>query len=66
MVFAPTDEKFAQDVIEEVAAFPNGQFDDYVDSMTQAVLRFRQGGWIRTTMDDWDDEPVYRRPVEYY
>ena len=41
MVFAPTDEKFAQDVIEEVAAFPNGQFDDYVDSMTQAVLRFR-------------------------
>jgi len=58
--------RWADEVIEECAAFPSGDNDDLVDSTTQALLRFRQGGWIRTTMDDWDDEPTYRRPVEYY
>ncbi len=58
--------RWADEVIEECAAFPAGDNDDLVDSTTQALLRFRQGGWIRTTMDDWDDEPTYRRPVEYY
>ena len=34
--------------------------------MSQALLRFRQGGWIRSEMDDWEEEqPKYRR-VEYY
>ena len=54
MVYAPLHEKFAQEVIEECAAFPNGQFDDYVDSMTQAVIRFRQGGFISTYTDELD------------
>jgi predicted phage terminase large subunit-like protein len=58
--------RWAEEVIEECASFPAGDHDDLVDSTTQALLRFRQGGWIRTTMDDWDDEPKYRRPVEYY
>ena len=58
--------RWADEVIEECAAFPTGDHDDLVDSTTQALLRFRQGGWIRSTMDEWDDEPSYRRPVEYY
>ena len=58
--------RWSDEVIEECAAFPSGDHDDLVDSTTQALLRFRQGGWIRTTMDDWDEEPKYRRPVEYY
>ena len=58
--------RWADEVIEECASFPSGDHDDLVDSTTQALLRFRQGGWIRSTMDDWDDEPVYRRPVSYY
>mgnify|MGYP003650687205 CR=1 FL=1 len=58
--------RWAEEVIEECAAFPAGDHDDLVDSTTQALLRFRQGGWIRTSMDDWDDEPKYTRPVEYY
>ena len=45
---------------------PSGDHDDLVDSTTQALLRFRQGGWVRAESDDWDDEPKYRRPVEYY
>ena len=58
--------RWADEVVEECASFPSGDHDDLVDSTTQALLRFRQGGWIRSTMDDWDDEPVYRRPVSYY
>ena len=42
MIWAP-DQKFAEEVIEECAAFPFGDHDDLVDSMTQAVMRFRQG-----------------------
>ena len=45
MIWAP-DFKFAEDVIEECAAFPFGDHDDLVDSMTQAVMRFRQGGFV--------------------
>jgi len=58
--------RWAEEVVEECAAFPAGDNDDLVDSTTQALLRFRQGGWIRSAMDDWDDEPVYKRPVQYY
>ena len=45
-VWYPSGEKFAEDVIEEVASFPNGDHDDYCDSMTMAVMRFRQGGFV--------------------
>ena len=66
-VFAPLDEHWAQEVIEECAAFPNGQYDDYVDSMTQAVLRYRQGGFISTYSDDWDDPPMrLEKDYKYY
>ena len=58
--------RWAEEVVEECASFPSGEHDDLVDSTTQALLRFRQGGWIRSVMDDWDDEPKYQRPVEYY
>jgi len=65
VIWAPPT-RWAEEVIEECAAFPAGEHDDLVDSTTQALLRFRQGGWIRSSMDEWDDEPKYRRPVEYY
>ena len=59
--------RWAEEVVEECAAFPSGEHDDLVDSTTQALLRFRQGGWIRSAMDDWDDEePIYKGKVEYY
>jgi predicted phage terminase large subunit-like protein len=62
--YLPT--RWSEEVIEECASFPSGDHDDLVDSTTQALLRFRQGGWVRAEMDDWDDEPKYQRPVEYY
>ena len=48
--------EFAQEVIEECAAFPFGDHDDLVDSMTQAVMRFRQGGFLEHP-EDAPDEP---------
>jgi phage terminase large subunit-like protein len=66
MVWRP-DMNFAEEVVEECAAFPNGEHDDLADSMTQAILRFRQGGFIITPSDDVEDEyRDYRRKREYY
>ena len=62
-IYYPEGEKFAEDVIEECAAFPDGANDDYVDSTTQAVLRYRQGNFIE--MRDDNEEELYKVPKEY-
>jgi len=59
------DERWAQDVIEECAAFPFGDHDDYVDSTTQALMRYRQGNFVQLP-DDYHDEPRITEPREYY
>ena len=56
-IWAP-DEKFAEEVIEECASFPYGDHDDLVDSMTQAVMRFRQGGFIGHPEDEKDEVSI--------
>jgi len=53
-VWAP-DTRWAREVIEEVAAFPVGEHDDFVDTTSQALLRFRQGGFISLDTDEPDD-----------
>jgi len=67
LVWAP-DTRWARDVIEELAAFPVGEHDDYVDTTTQALLRFRQGGFIRTDLDEKDEPQFFkrRRQAGYY
>jgi len=60
-----TDDKFTEEVIEECAAFPYGDHDDLVDSMTQAVMRFRQGGFIEHP-DDEQDDPLPQQQRVYY
>jgi predicted phage terminase large subunit-like protein len=64
-VWAP-DTRWAREVIEEVAAFPVGEHDDYVDTTTQALLRFRQGGFITLDSDEKDDRIYTRRRAAYY
>jgi predicted phage terminase large subunit-like protein len=64
-IWAPTDKEFAQEVIEECAAFPYGDHDDLVDSMTQAVMRFRQGGFVDHP-EDYKDEPIIKNNKTYY
>ncbi len=64
IVWAP-DNRWAEELIEEVAAFPNGENDDLVDSTSQALIRFRQGGFI-SIPTDYEDEPMPARRHAYY
>ena len=64
MIWAP-DEEFADEVIEECASFPYGDHDDLVDSTTQALMRFRQGGFVNLP-DDYKEDPLPRIEKEYY
>ena len=65
MVWAP-DTRWAREVIEEVASFPNGENDDFVDTTSQALLRFRQGGFIRLDSDEKDEPRFFRRRSAAY
>tara|TARA_R110002020_G_scaffold13240_2_gene47755 strand:+ start:702 stop:2207 length:1506 start_codon:yes stop_codon:yes gene_type:complete len=57
--------RWAEELVDEVCDFPNGEYDDLVDSTTQALLRFRQGGFLKLA-SDYEEEPVYRRKRIYY
>lgn len=65
MVWVP-DEVFADELIEEVAAFPNGEYDDLVDSMTQALMRYRQGNFVQLPTDSWENDESSARVRVYY
>ena len=64
-VWAPKT-RWAEMVIEEFAAFPTGDHDDLVDSSTQALLRFRQGGFISIDSDEPMDDLLPMRKADYY
>ena len=64
IVWCP-ETRWADEVIEELASFPNGDNDDLVDSTSQALIRFRQGGFISVESDE-PDEPMQRRRNAYY
>jgi predicted phage terminase large subunit-like protein len=59
MVWAP-DTRWAREVVEECNDFPSGANDDLVDSTTQALLRFRQGGFIKLPNDEPDEIQWFR------
>jgi predicted phage terminase large subunit-like protein len=58
-VWAPNTH-WAEEVIEEVAAFPSGDHDDYVDSTSLALMRFRKGGYIGTTLDEPEEQRYFK------
>ena len=64
-VWAPNT-NWAEEVIDEVASFPSGEHDDYVDTVSLALMRFRKGGFVRTLLDEEDELPSFRRKFEGY
>ena len=64
-VWAPLHKQFAQEMVEECAAFPYGDHDDLVDSMSQALLRYRQGGLLDHP-EDYKDEIQPKRKKKFY
>jgi predicted phage terminase large subunit-like protein len=67
VVWCP-DRRWAREVVEECNDFPSGANDDLVDSTTLALLRFRQGGFIRLPSDEPEDTFMknFRRKAAYY
>ena len=60
VVWAPRT-RFSEEVIEQFAGFPGAAaHDDLVDSSTQALIRFRQGGFISLRSDE--KESYARKP----
>jgi predicted phage terminase large subunit-like protein len=59
--------RWAEEVVEEIAGFPFMSNDDLVDSTVMALMRFRQGGFIRLPTDE-PEEPRYwkQRSGGYY
>jgi len=64
-VWAP-EKKFSEEVIDECAAFPNGEHDDFCDSMSMALIRYRKGGFLRLDSDEEEDESTYRPQIKQY
>jgi predicted phage terminase large subunit-like protein len=59
-VWAPAT-RWAEEVIEEVASFPGSEHDDYVDTVSMALARFRRGGYITTNLDEPDEIQYFKR-----
>lgn len=68
IVWVPDGPRWAEEVIDEVASFPVGSHDDLVDATTLALMRFRQGGFLRLASDEpFDNEWARsRKSYAYY
>lgn len=64
-VWAPNTH-WAEEVVDEVASFPSGEHDDYVDTVSLALMRFRKGGFVRTLLDEEDEKPYFRGKAQGY
>ena len=60
LVWAPPT-RWAEEVIEEIAGFPFMSHDDLVDSTVMALMRFRQGGFIRLPTDEPDELRYFKQ-----
>jgi len=67
LVWVP-ETRWAEEVVEEIAGFPFMSHDDLVDSTVMALMRYRQGGFIRLPTDEPDDIKWFksRRNKGYY
>ena len=58
--------RWATEVVEELLAFPSGEHDDQVDTLTLALRRIRTGGLIQLNSDKTDFELTLPRKKAYY
>jgi predicted phage terminase large subunit-like protein len=60
--------RWAEELVDEVAAFPSGEHDDLVDATTLALMRFRQGGFLRLPSDEPEEVQWFKshRRERYY
>ena len=60
--------RWAEELVDEIASFPSGEHDDLADATTLALMRFRQGGFIRLPSDEADEIRLFKskRGLPYY
>ena len=60
--------RWAEELVDEIAAFPSGEHDDLVDATTLALMRFRAGGFLRLPVDEPEDIKWFKghRRERYY
>jgi predicted phage terminase large subunit-like protein len=58
--------RWAEELVDEIAAFPAGEHDDLVDATTLALMRFRQGGFLRLPSDEPEEPKFFRRSRTAY
>ena len=65
MIWYPEQQEWAEEMVEECAAFPNGSHDDQVDAAIMAWMRFRQGNFMSLATDEEDEEKQQQEALEY-
>jgi predicted phage terminase large subunit-like protein len=65
VVWAP-EQRWAMDVINECAEFPNGENDDFVDCCSMALARYRRGGFVSLSSDRGDEPQFFKRKTSGY
>ena len=66
LVWVPAT-RWAEALVEEIAGFPFMSHDDLVDSTVMALMRFRQGGFIRLPSDEPEEMRYFKqRSGGYY
>jgi predicted phage terminase large subunit-like protein len=58
--------RWAEELVDEVASFPFGSNDDLVDTTVMALMRFRQGGFLRLPSDEAEEQKYWKRPAKGY
>jgi predicted phage terminase large subunit-like protein len=68
LVWYPAGKRWAEELIDEVAGFPDYGSDDRVDTTSQALARFRSGGFIKLPTDRGfdDDDDFVQQARKYY
>tara|TARA_R100000935_G_scaffold10291_2_gene20574 strand:+ start:1095 stop:2648 length:1554 start_codon:yes stop_codon:yes gene_type:complete len=58
--------RWAEELVEEIAGFPFMSNDDLVDSTVMALMRFRQGGFLRLPTDEPEEQRYFKRRSSGY
>ena len=61
----PHNVTIVEELVDEIAAFPSGEHDDLVDSTTLALMRFRQGGFLRLPSDEPEEPRYFQRKSQF-
>jgi predicted phage terminase large subunit-like protein len=60
------ENRWGEELMDEISDFPNGENDDLVDATTLALARFREGGFLTLSSDYFEEEEPFHGERVYY